>query len=273
MKKSTFLANEVSFSEDLNSGLKWSLTVHIFLFLILLVKSFVSPSQPIPYIPSLRVDLVALPDTLRSKQKHTLAPPIYTTRQEAPELPPHHKQAAKSVKKTFEKPFAKIPKTEITRSKMTTASITASITEGKVEKKNKRALQRLKAFAKIQGQENSPDSDTPLIKGNRLSQGSSIDDEARESAQESYLDLLRDRIHENWELPPWLARQNLSAQVQVFIHSSGNLMKFTFVKSSGNAQFDDAVKQAIQKTQPFPAPPEAIQSALSSDGILVGFPL
>ena len=93
----------------------------------------------------------------------------------------------------------------------------------------------------------------PPIKGNKISKGTSLSGDAKESDQANYYDQFLGRLRDNWALPVWLSRQNLSAQVQIYIDARGRLHGFRFVKLSGNAQFDDAVKQALEESAPFPA--------------------
>jgi len=143
-----------------------------------------------------------------------------------------------------------------------------------VENKNKQALQRLKALAKIQGFREEPTKAHQIpIKGNKLSPGTSLSDDAKEGAEAHYLDALRDRLRENWNIPIWLDRQKLNATVEIRIGLSGTLQGLKFVKPSGNAQFDDAVKKTIQLSQPLPDPPQELKTSLVTNGILMGFPL
>jgi TonB family protein len=97
--------------------------------------------------------------------------------------------------------------------------------------------------------------------------------DAKESAETSYYDLIKDRLAENWALPPWLARQKLSAQVIININAQGHVARIQFTRTSGNPQFDDAIRTAIKQSDPFPSPPQEILTILQNQGILVGFPL
>lgn len=81
------------------------------------------------------------------------------------------------------------------------------------------------------------------------------------------------RVRANWSLPTWLARQNLSARVQIFIDSQGKVQGIRFHKPSGNAQFDEAVQKAISKSQPFDSPPKDMAATLLTRGVFLGFPL
>lgn len=243
------MTSRIESTPSLSAGIKWSFVGHVVLALLILIKSVVFPGKPLPYIPTLRVDLVGLPDVLKKDlHKETF-----------------NKEIAQVLKKAAQKA---VPKNEmVIHPKHVTSS-----DEKSVSSKNLRALERMKSLAKIQNLESSH-SAPKIIKGNRLSAGKSLSSDAEESSEANYLDLLRDRLQDNWTLPAWIARQNLSAQVRVFINAQGHLQKLKFVKFSGNAQFDEAVQEALKNSQPFPVPPEALHHLLLSDGILVGFPL
>ncbi len=233
---------------QLNQGIKWSFLAHLAVFLILILKSYTFPDHKTPYSPSLKVDLVALPDLLKKEQERALSP------------------AQSKFKEEVKKILHPTPRSH----EMTVATKSPSRIV-----KNKHALQRLKALARIQNwaEEPSPNSKPHLIKGNQLSAGTSTEGEAKESNENSYLDSLRDRLHENFQLPIWLSRQPLSAQVHIFIAESGDLLRYVFENPSGNIHFDSAVKKAIQQSQPFPTPPLEMGRKLMSRGISFRFPL
>jgi TonB family protein len=137
--------------------------------------------------------------------------------------------------------------------------------------KNKSALDRIKALSKIAAEE-SEAKPSAVVKGNKVSKGTSLSGDAKEG-EANYLDAVRSLLQENWELPVWLARQNLSAHVQIRIDGQGRVRSYVFVKASGNAQFDAAIKKTIAASQPLPRPTEDVAASMLIDGILVKFPL
>lgn len=145
----------------------------------------------------------------------------------------------------------------------------------KREKKLRSALDRIKALEKIEDSEstNKPVARSAIVKGNKLSKGTSLSGDARESQDSGYYDQLRSKLQENWELPVWIARQNLDARIRIYIDSNGRMRNYRFVKASGNDQFDAAIKKTLEESQPFPRPPEDLASSMLVDGVLVGFPL
>jgi TonB family protein len=247
-------------------GLKRSLAGHALLFLAAFAKSFVFPGNTSPYIPVLKVDLVELPDIL----KKDLA--VTAQNQLSKDISKILKQAEQDAKRLK----AKVPQVA-EKDEMVVKPKSSS--EKSIQKKNRRAMDRIKALAKIQDstsadlQISKKDLKLLIVKGNKLSPGTSLSADAKEASQANYLDSLRDLLRQNWFLPAWIAKQNLGAQVLIRIDSAGILREFRLVKSSQNTQFDEAVKQAIQQSQPFPPPPPELKTGILSDGILVGFPL
>lgn len=218
-------------------GVRNSAILHVAAIAGFLIYTRVVPPEAMPMIPTLRVDLVGLPDQL----KKDLVLPAEPAPEKVEPAPPVAKEPAP------EKPK---PEEMVLKPKKDAAA----------ERSNamKNALKRMKALAKV-AEENAP------IKGNRVSAGSSLDGNAREG-EATYYDRLRTRLQENWALPIWLSRQNLSARVQVQIDAVGRLSGFTFVQRSGNAQFDEAVARTLRDSAPFPRPTGPVS-------VLVGFPL
>ncbi len=261
---------------ELANGLKWSLIAHFAAMTAFLIKSLVFPGTPAVYIPSLRVDIVGLPDQLKNEKKMPLAPvdeKINEALKQAEER--ELKEKAKEKEEKAEKlekadPDEMLVKPKKLKEKEKPKEKESDKGDSKDrEKKLKSALDRIKALSKIQDE---PASSLP-VKGNKISKGTSLSGDAVEASEASYFDLVRDRLQNYWELPVWLQRQKLTAQVQVFIDSRGRLRNFRFTKSSGNEKFDEEVRRTLTQSQPFPVPPEAIASSLLVDGISVGFPL
>lgn len=234
-----------------------------------LLSSLVLPGSPVRIQPTLRVDLVGLPDLTKSEmQAITPPPPAAEEKKEIQPKPPQPVEEKRaSAKKPVEEPAR--PDEMVLKRKQ-------EAEEQKQREKNiKDSLARMKSLAKIQefkDSANAPQS-APLIKGNKISKGTSLSGDARESDNSTYYDQLRDHLASQWSLPVWLSRQNLSAQVQIRVTSSGRLGGYKLTKSSGNAQFDEAVIRALQDSQPYPRPPSDLARELEVRGVLVGFPL
>lgn len=236
---------------SLSGGLRRSIALHTGLLLTTILSIIVFPGTPVRYIPTLRVDIVGLPDILKKdKDRFITAPPAEVTPSEEGTKPKE-----KPIKD--ELVFKPKPKKE----------------ESKNDHKNnqmKSALARIKALNKISAFEGEVLSN---VKGNIISPGSALSGDARESDSASYFDVIHDRLKANWELPVWLSRQELNAQVQIHVDGKGIVRAMKFMKSSGNPQFDDQVRKTIEVSQPFPPPTSEVESAVLVNGILLGFPL
>ncbi len=219
---------------SLKDGVTGSLALHLGLAIFLIARMWVFPSAYVPYVATLKVDLVDLPDL---------------TKQEMERI-----SQGKSEKKEKQKnnPADLILKNRNQR-----------------KEKIQGALDRIKALSQVESEIEAPEK----IKGNQISKGSALSGEAKENAQASYYDLVLEKIRANWSLPVWIARQSLSAQVLLRIGPDGLILSQQFIRRSGNAAFDDAVLEAIQRSQPFSKPPADFLSSVAKNGILFGFPL
>ena len=242
--------------ENLRPGLKISATIHAAVVLLMGFQAIWAWFFPVTMpAPSLRVDIVDLPDMLKKDLEDAwIAPPEMTKR------PPQ------STSKT---------PNEITEEMV--------LKPKKPEKLDKRAERLQNVLKKFQAVENDTDDAheselekrilTKPIKGNQLSEGNSLSGDAREGGQAGYPEQIKVSMRMHWNLPIWLKRQMHSAQVRIQIDSSGRIVSTQFVKSSGNASFDEYVTRTLEACQPLPRPPEELTGTLLTRGILVGFPL
>lgn len=241
----------------LQRALRLSIAMHAAFFVFLLVKEALLPSTPREYLPSIRVDLVGLPDQRRNETPlppPTPAPAAPTAPAERPALAPAR--------------TAEIP----TVSEKGDLSIGKKKSKSKKEKdaqtRLKQALDRIRAIERIKMLAGGDE-----VKGNAVSKGSALTGEAKQALETSYFDVVLERVRTYWELPKWLQGQNRSAKVMIYLDGQGQLKTFQFVQGSGNDSFDSEVKRTLQAAAPFPVPPAALASDLSKQGILLGFPL
>ncbi|MBI4924844.1 MAG: cell envelope integrity protein TolA [Bdellovibrio sp.] len=246
-------------SNNFKVAVKWSLLCHVALFTMLWFRGFSFPSKIVPFVPTLKVDLVGLPDYL----KKDLA--INKPSQELSRALEKAEEAAKQLKNTQ---YRKAKTIERSDNMVLKPKATNPVKNRQSKMKN--ALSRIKALEKV-----SPESNETqvVLKGNILSKGSSISQDAKENIEGSYYDSLKDHLQQNWALPVWLSRQDLSAQVQIHIDQKGYLRHFQFVKVSNNQTFDEMVIKTLQSSQPYPIPPREIAKELLLNGVLLGFPL
>ena len=261
-------------NEDrLGRGLQVSFLIHTLGLLLILTHSYLFRDSVKPYIPSLKVDIVALPDLLKSEIKKAHQREL---QKELSQILAHAEKNAQKIQKEQNQIKSKKEPPPALPHEMAFTQSKSSRTQEPYTR-NRQALDRLKLLAKIQknleDHPKKPSASELLIKGNQISHGSSHSEDAQESLDQSYYDLLKDRLQGHWSLPPWISRQKLSAQVEIRIDPHGHLSQIQFVKPSGNSQFDEAVRKTIQMSQPFPLPPEEVQMSVQKNGILIGFPL
>jgi len=248
-------------TDPLSRALTVSAIVHGAVIAVVVLKSLIFPGKPVIYTPTLRVDMVGLPDiTKKDLMDISKALP-----KEAPEekiVKPQVKEAVKedelvlNPKKKKEKEKAKEKEKDQLR-----------------ENRMESALARIRALEKVREAARNEEEAAVVIKGNKVSKGTSLSGDAKEAAEASYYDLVKDRLIENWALPPWLARQKFAAQVMITVSAQGAVTSVKFLKLSGNAQFDEAIRTTLKDSQPLPEPPEAVLDTVESEGIVLGFPL
>lgn len=227
--------------------------------------------QPKPLAPpALRVDLVALPDQLAYESK---APPtMNSTPSDSVDPKPSEPEPLKGSKET-------LPRAELEeflgKTDPNPKEVRKSTERSKKEnqQKIKNSLAKLRALDRIRAMNESDAQETPTYKGNKISKGKSLSAEAIEQENQGYLEQIRDHIANSWALPRWLLKENLSARIQIWINSDGQIQKRQFLKKSGNGEFDRAVMEALDASDPLPKPDASINETLENRGIILGFPL
>lgn len=263
--------------DDLKKGLVISLGAHVVLALYFIVKNMIFPSASFDAIPAVRVDIVALPDKIspndlpqKSSEPEAKAPlppeppakpkaePIPTP---APKVPTPAKTDPEAI--NLEKAKAK-QKEALSRLKSLDAldKIKDDVSKESKEAEQKR-LDALAANARAQ-------AGAAKIKGNVLAAGSELTGIDRLQHEEYRANLDR-HIKPFWQLPEWLGRKNLKAQVLVKIDGQGRLISKQLLKPSGNPDFDDSVMDTIDRAIPLPAPPVKFVAKVGMEGILLEF--
>ncbi len=91
---------------------------------------------------------------------------------------------------------------------------------------------------------------------------------------EAYYARLRSQVTRFYDVSdtiPDTERIRLTAQVAVFISSTGQLERARLAKSSGNDLFDAAVMAAVKRASPFSPPPTHLRDALQKYGVVLMF--
>lgn len=218
----------------------------------------VGPRKPMQYRPNVRVDLVGLPDIKKSDA---------TLHQDTNADFERMKQKLAAVDAEIRSERARQLKNPSKQAVEPAFHPTKAATMGNPNRKKElsRAIDRIRS---LQALKESIQKSAPA-KGNIMQKGSVIGDSAGNDPN-IYIDNLVARIRDNWDLPLWLANKGLSAKVVLHLNHQGQIAQVVFTQSSGNEQFDQVVRNTIQKSTPFAAPPP---DEIISDGLMLGFPL
>ena len=240
---------------DIKKMIFMSLAFHVAIFLVFTVKTAFFPSDIPKYEPAIRVDLVGLPDK-RSPDKPVTAP--------APTPAPEQAKADP-------KPEAKIPPKEEKKAVTPTKTSKTSQTAALNKLKSLSAIEKIKAMKEDDkpATENKPQAE--VIKGNVLSVGTALKG-LNKLEFDQYIGSLDAHVKNNWALPEWMLTQGLKAEVTIKIDKTGQIIERKLTKKSGNAEFDERVMAALEKSNPFPPPPSKFVDLVGIQGITFAFP-
>lgn len=250
--------------ESFNRALRFSVGGHALLLLAVIISSLVFRGKPRTYLPSVRVDLIGLPDLKKADLMNAQSADMEKLKKTLEQMEKQEKDQAKKKPKPVVE--AEPPKQDDTMALKKKEKQKQKAAEDERKKKLDSAIARMKA---IQAMEDSVKAAQAPAKGNKLSKGSQLFGEQKEGDTDLYVDALVTKVRAHWRLPLWLAKQRHGAKVLVFLNRIGRVDRLIFTQTSGNEQFDQYVRAAIEQAAPFDAPPSDIQS----DGILLGFPL
>jgi TolA protein len=130
---------------------------------------------------------------------------------------------------------------------------------------------RLRADARRQELTGKLKGGREALGGNQLSKGYATSGGIATDADE-YVGMLRAHVHRNWDVPSWMRASALKAVMLVKINADGSVKEKSFLRKSGNLSFDATVESAIEKANPFPAPPRGLARMYMEDGFECGFP-
>lgn len=230
-----------------------SIAFHVAIVLVFTVKAVFFPTDIPEYAPTIRVDLVGLPDK-RNPEEIVVKPKI--------ETPPQKQKQAETTKHQ---------PSPATQAPSTSSAAKAPGAKKELAKEQSSAINRLKALSAIEKLKQQEQAPSQQIKGNVISPGTALRGLNKLQFDE-YIGSIDAHIKNNWALPEWMLQQQLRAEVLVRIDSNGNLVERKFLKKSGNGDFDQRVWSAIEKSSPFPAPPDKFVDLVGVQGITFAFP-
>lgn len=231
-----------------------AIVISVFLHLILYIGSITLPLIPflkgrrgeIRYTPTIRVDLVALPDT-----------PYREMKQISEEIR-KAQDAIQEIKK---------PKGELVLQQKDELKWQNRI---KLKRGAKSAIERLRALQALEKRLETAKKESER-KGNVIAAGASLPATASGKVLDEYRSQVIEKIKLRWALPPYLRKQSdLSGEIILFLNPDGRVIRREIV-TSGVQEFDSYMNQALEEALPFPSVPEALQRAVRYDGISVTF--
>ena len=131
----------------------------------------------------------------------------------------------------------------------------------------KNALEKLRQQSAFEKLRTTPED----FKGNKIREGQNLEglDKVR---FDDYSEIFRDHLYRRWSVPRWLMDDKYSAIAIVRIDGQGWILHKELIRSSGNQEFDESILKAIVNSNPFPLPPKSIQSIMSRQKFILGFP-
>jgi colicin import membrane protein len=261
--------------DTFNRGIGISFALHAVLISFFTLKAVFFTPEAIDFTQAIQVDMVGLPDKI---EPTTLPPPAAA--KENPKPAPAPKEEPKPVEKPAEKAAVKpeLPKHQPKKDDSINLDKNKASQQSAIEKlKAMAALEKIKEEVADEKKKPAPSStgantsEPSKIKGNMVSPGTSLTG-LNKLQHDNYGAELNRHIKQHWTLPEWLSKRELKAQVVVYIDTRGNVLERKIVKSSGNPSYDEEVLAAVDKSAPFPPPPEKFQAYVSVNGILIGFP-
>ena len=231
-----------------------SVAAHIAIALFFAMKGLFYSSETIIIQKAIHVDLVGLPDKMEPEQVAEAAQTSESTAKPEPA-----KTEAPSKPKAAE-----------------AAKPTVNLKSNKKEDlkdKQKKALDKLKAMDALERIESEVQAQKKqkLIKGAVVSTGDSLTGLDR-IEYERYFGDVEQHLRKNWQLPSWMMELDVRAQALVQIDDKGYVTLKKMVTPSGNSEFDEKVMESIDRSSPFPPPPERLVGVLKNRGIIFNFP-
>jgi len=226
----------------LEPGLRRMLLLSFVLHLIvpIILSGVLKVTHKTPKVPVYRVNLVnkpvkdpraGRPDAVRAKKKKKVKPkPI------AKQIPI---KTPKTVK--VEPPVKKSPPVKkVQPVKTAETSLQKRLAEMQAEMERKAKLDKLKASIAAQQEDlGRPDVEAPVGEPDGTGEEIGVSD----------IRYVEGYITEQWRLSPYQSPLDLEAEVKVYYSEEGKRGHWEMVKKSGNAFFDDTVKNAIIKSR------------------------
>lgn len=228
------------------SSFKKSILLHGLLIALLTINVVFFTDQQVTYIPTIKVDIVDLPDKRPSNTKVAPAPVPQkksVAQKKPPPPPPPQKKARPALKKI---------RTQKSQKKSETQQLKAQKPIEPIEQEDigQQAIKRLESIERIKEMVAVQEA----IKGNRIMPGTALKG-LNKIDYDNYTDRLHRHVQSHWQLPKWLAISGeLNTVVKIYLSPEGYIISKQLIQSSGDPRFDEIVLSAIEKASPFPQP-------------------
>lgn len=250
----------------------FSLIAHSIVMIIAFGLPAFTLTEPKPFFPTVKVDLVGLPELRPYEVKSTvpITPAIIEEKREQPQkiIKPEPKPEEKVLH--LEKPKKETKKDE-SEKKVVEDERLKKIVDDAEKKQKKRDEEELdKAvveIAKLKHDEQKVEE--TLRKGNIISKGTGTSGESGEDI-DPYKIYLSETIKSKWS-PPLPLRSDLKSRFQIFINPTGEITNLKMLISSGNEQYDKSLEEAIKRSNPVSSPPKSLQRELEDEGVIIDF--
>lgn len=257
------------YSDDLKSSLMLALALHCMILMIVFIVArilvpTVDPNAPLEILKaSVRVDVVGMPKMTVQELKNLEAnstPPVADPK-------PVEASKTKAPEEVIKPDDVVMP--EVAKEKpKALSSLLADYSSKKVP---------VKQVAKNgQDKGKAEGLDSLILEGNRLSKGTALVGDVSNAADApyvAYVQTLPDSVRDHWRLPSFLKDKNLQCRLHIWIGANGQLLRVAVRESSGNADYDNRAQQAVRAAAPFSPPPAEVVQKMSSQGVVLGFPL
>ena len=231
-----------------------SVVAHVLLVIFFALKGAFYTSDEIIIQKAIHVDIIGLPDKMEPEQvAEAIKESQSTTKPEAAKT--------QTVKTKTPEPEAEKP------------TVNTSKKKEDLKTKQKKALDKLKAMNALDKIESEVQSQKKqkMIKGAVVSTGDSLTGLDRIEYERYFTDV-EQHLKKNWTLPSWMTELDVRAQVMVQLDEKGYVTLKKLITASGNTEFDEKVLESIDRSSPFPAPPERLIGVLKNRGIVFNFP-
>ena len=211
---------------------------------------------------SVKVDLIAMPEMTIKELKKVGLPKVGSKVDPTP------------IKKVDSAPPAKDDFLKKSK-KLNFADMMKQMAKKKLNLKKDKTKKVQKTEKGVKSGLSSGDIKDLILKGNKLSAGSSVTGSESSSADAftKYLGQLSNSVKLKWVLPSYLIDKGLKCRIRIYLGRTGNLINAEIFESSGNSQYDQKALSAIKSAAPFESLDESFQDKGLNGSIILGFPL